>query len=436
VPEYPGHARCTASSEGARGYGRAGSSYAAAVDSPPPAPSRLRRIGKKALAVVIGTLVSLLLAECGLRIAGVGRAVFHRPDATYGMVLIPGAKGWFVNEGRAYVTINAAGFRDVDHPKAKPPGTLRIAVLGDSFVEALQVPMKDAFWSVLGDQLAGCGALGGRKVEVMSFGVSGYSTASELLLLRNRVWDWSPDVVLLSFLSGNDVSDNHPALGAAASPFFKLVNGELVLDGSRAHGLGTGGRAMLWMIRHSRVLQLVNQVRVNLKLCGKVGACGEDLDVAKGEAGLSNQLYLDPPDPTWAEAWQVTEALIVKMKDEVTARGAQFFVVGLSNSIQVHPDPAVREAFRQRIGAADLAYPERRLQALAERAQLKLLALTPIFAEKVAADHRFLHGFARTGMGRGHWNRDGHRLAAETIAPWMCQNLAAAPVAAPTPAVP
>jgi hypothetical protein len=31
----------------------------------------------------------------------------------------------------------------------------------------------------------------------------------------------------------------------------------------------------------------------------------------------------------------------------------------------------------------------------------------------------FLHGFGK-GIGNGHWNADGHRLAAEIIADKMC----------------
>jgi hypothetical protein len=401
---------------------------------PPPPPGKrslARRIGQKLLAVGIGLVIAFVLAECGLRLAGVGREVFQRPDGTYGQVLIPGAEGWFTTEGHAWVSVNADGFRDVRHPKTKPPDTLRIAVLGDSFVEALQVPQKDAFWSRLGDELAGCPNLGGRKVEMMSFGVSGYSTATELLLLRNRVWDWSPDVVLLAFLTGNDVADNHPALGAAAAPFYRLEGDQLVLDTSRAHGLGTGGRAMLWMIRHSRVLQLVNQVRVNLRVCGKVGACGEGLDLAQGELGLRNEIYLEPKDDTWREAWRVTEALLKAMRDEVAAHHARFFLVSLTNSIQVHPDPAVRAAFASRIGAADLFAPDGRLADLAARAGITSLALAPIFAARVAEDHRYYHGFPGPGLGTGHWNRDGHALAAARIAPWMCQNLA--PPAVPAP---
>jgi hypothetical protein len=61
--------------------------------------------------------------------------------------------------------------RDREHDHAR---TLRIAVLGDSFAEALQITMEEAFWSV---ELQGCPSLAGREPEVINFGVSGYGTA-------------------------------------------------------------------------------------------------------------------------------------------------------------------------------------------------------------------------------------------------------------------
>jgi hypothetical protein len=391
------------------------------------APDLLRRIGKRVLAAFIGLTLSLLLAECSLRIIGIGSPVFHRPDATYGLVLIPGADGWFVSEGKAFVTINGDGFRDVSHARNKPPDTVRIAVLGDSYAEALQVPLDQAFWRVLGKELATCDALHGRKVEILNFGVSGYSTAQEYLLLQKRVWGYQPDVVLLAFLTGNDVADNHPDLGAAAAPFYRFEADQLVLDSRRAHSLGTGGRAALWLVRHSRVFQLANQVRLNLGACGKLGGCAEDRDITKGEAGLRNGVYLEPTDDRWKEAWRVTEELLRRVRDEVAGHGARFLLVTLSNGIQVHPDPAVRAQFRTEIGAPDLLYPDHRLEAFAQRENMSSLALAPVLAAVAEKNQKFLHGFAKPNLGKGHWNADGHRLAAQTLSPWVCKNLAAVP---------
>src|SRR5688572_15479505 len=103
--------------------------------------------------------------------------------------------------------------------------------MGDSYAEALQVPQENAFWSVMESLLQTCDSLGttkdtvgaplrgrplslrpevverrgaygvapiqySRKIEVINFGVSGYSTAQQLITLRERVWAYSPDVVL------------------------------------------------------------------------------------------------------------------------------------------------------------------------------------------------------------------------------------------------
>jgi hypothetical protein len=32
----------------------------------------------------------------------------------------------------------------------------------------------------------------------------------------------------------------------------------------------------------------------------------------------------------------------------------------------------------------------------------------------------YFHGFEERGMGRGHWNAEGHRAAAELIAEALC----------------
>jgi hypothetical protein len=177
------------------------------------------------------------------------------------------------------------------------------------------------------------------------------------------------------------------------------------------------------MVRRSHVLQALNQIRVNYGLCGRVGACGEDLDVAKGEAGVRNQIYLQPSDDKWREAWSVTEALITEMRGKVVAHGAEFFVVGLSNSIQVHPDAAIRRRFMMSINAPDLFYPDRRLNEFAEQEGIHFLALAPILADEAERTHKYFHGFKNTGLGKGHWNADGHRLAGETIASWLSKQL-------------
>src|SRR5690349_37900 len=145
------------------------------------------------LIALAGAALGIVLVEAALRMWGVSYPVFAASDSSRGHALRPGARGWQTEEGRAYVRINSDGLRDREHTFTKPEHTFRIALLGDSYVEALQVPLEKTFWWLLQDKLRGCAGVHGAPVEVVNFGVGGYGTAQELLTLREHVWKYSPD---------------------------------------------------------------------------------------------------------------------------------------------------------------------------------------------------------------------------------------------------
>ena len=98
------------------------------------------------------------------------------------------------------------------------------------------------------------------------------------------------------------------------------------------------------------------------------------------------------------------------MNAEVTAHGARFYVVTLSNGIQVFPDPAAREAFARRLGAADLFYAERRFRHVGEREGFPVYNLAPDL-QSYADGRKYFSTASARERGNGHWNEDGHRMA-------------------------
>ena len=82
-----------------------------------------------------------------------------------GNKLRPGAKGYWTTEGRGYISINSDGLRDHEHPISHPANTLRIAVLGDSYAEALQVNEPEAFWAIMGKELQSVITCGAEKLR-------------------------------------------------------------------------------------------------------------------------------------------------------------------------------------------------------------------------------------------------------------------------------
>jgi hypothetical protein len=145
---------------------------------------RPRNLKKKLLLVSFGMLFGLFMSEILLRVVGYSYPLFYTPDYYRGFALLPGVEGHYQREGESYVRINSDGLRDREHSKAKPADTVRIAVLGDSFAEAMHVPMEQTFWSLLERKLQECNVFPGKQVEVIKFGVSGYGTAQELLTLQ------------------------------------------------------------------------------------------------------------------------------------------------------------------------------------------------------------------------------------------------------------
>jgi len=315
----------------------------------------LRKIAQKLLLLGLSVVVTLALAEVALRIAHIGfpslggKLLIYTWDPYTGLGLRPGQAQMGHSENDVFIRINNEGQHDVEHSKQKPPNTFRIAVLGDSFTEAMQVSVEKNFSSAMQRQLEGCAQLNGKHVEAINFGVSGYGTAQELEMLRHYAWDYSPDLVVLAFFTGNDVQNDSRVLQKDPyRPYFVHENGKLVLDDSFVNEPGFHSqfnafhRFLSWAVAHSRVLQVA--------AAAKNYSSQKNIDGVKAtEMGLDDNVYHEPTDPVWRDAWSVTEELITTMRDEVRAHGAQLLVVTLSSSIQVSPDGTAREQLMKRL---------------------------------------------------------------------------------------
>lgn len=387
-----------------------------------------RRIASFALnvAMVAASLLATAVAlEIGLRLAGFSYVAFYRPDDRLGLRLRPNAEGRFDSEGGADVRINSAGFRDRERIEAKPSDLYRIAVLGDSYIEALQVDSEQGFTAQLERRLNECGAFGGQRVEVLNFGVSSYGTAQQLLTFREHASRYAPDLVIAAVFTGNDIRNNSPKLEPdKMRPFFLIDGGKLVEDRSFAQSAEyrrrtNALRGLLDRLRVLRIVQGAYYVKDRLP-APRAAPAGGQADAVAFEAGIDNAVYGEPATTAWRDAWNVTEALLAQLDREVRAAGARLFVVTLSSGIQVHPDPAARRQFEASVSGRDLSYPDRRIESAASRIGVDSIVLAPEMRERAERDKVYFHGFANTRLGTGHWNAAGHRAAAELVAMRLC----------------
>jgi hypothetical protein len=119
------------------------------------------------------------------------------------------------------VTINADGWNSLRpaYRRERTPDTLRIAVIGDSYVHGAFVDTKDGFPEVLEAALNGAG----QKAEVYRFGMDGAPLSQYLHVLRREVRAFRPDVVVVPLIH-NDFDESWRFLKTRyASSFLKIA---------------------------------------------------------------------------------------------------------------------------------------------------------------------------------------------------------------------
>ena len=402
--------------------------------------------------------LALLLGELGLRSIGQSYywAIAKRPDPVLGWRPPADSAAWQGFEGGALVRTNALGFRDRDHAVAKPPGRVRIAVLGDSFTEAVQVPVEQTWWRVMEDwlnggncPLAACTAArdsgeancGAREFEALNFAVSGYSTAQSLLAWRMQASRFAPDVVVLAFFIGNDLTENERTLDAEPlRPYLRPASADsvrgarpLVLDDAFRHSsayreaTASLGRGRQWLLEHSRIAQLLVQARDAARVRDVPPVDTGHASGEPHEPGVDNDIYRVPTTVAWRRAWEATEAMLAAFASEVRAAGARPILLLIGTGAQVHPDAAASAGFAEHIGVYDLGYPVRRLLAVAAKNDLAVVNLPAVMAVHARSEGVLLHGFPGGWPGFGHWNAAGHAVAGEAAARLVCEALRSGP---------
>lgn len=376
-----------------------------------------------------------LIAEVCLRVAHIHfEPELYMPNQARGWTLRPGAEGVVPVETPQFVHISQQGFHDLERSYEKPEKTVRIALLGNSWTEALQVPIEKSYGAVLARELTARGCFSGENVEVLNFGVAGYATAQELLLLQQEVWKYHPDLVILALYTARDIANNVRELNNAAnpeqSPYFRYKDNQLVFDDSFRTLPALQKRQMqmqnvrVAIAEHLRVMQAITALQRFGKMQLALAAARERAEKYNLD-NLEYSIYRPPEQFPMQNAWRVTEGLLLAMRDEVRSHGAQFRIVTLANRPQVIPDPTKRQELAAKLGVSDLSYADKRIDEFGKHAGIPVTNLAPALAQFAETQQTYLNGFNASNYGKGHWNETGHRVAAETIASDICTTLEA-----------
>ena len=177
---------------------------------------------------MISFLTFMIIAEVFLRMFFSDSIVLfprYHTDANYGEFTIrklrPNARFQHTSvDGSWEFATNSQGFRskkDFSYPKKA--NSIRVLALGDSFTQGFEVRQEYTYSAILEKYLKSKGL----EAEVINTGVSGFSTAEELIFMENEGFKYNPDYVLVGFYA-NDYDDN------LKTDIFRMEEGKLTLN--------------------------------------------------------------------------------------------------------------------------------------------------------------------------------------------------------------
>lgn len=349
-------------------------------------------------------------------------------DEITGTSLRPGTNGWWTREGRGFVEINSRGMRDNREYKHSPKDTVyRIAIVGDSYVEALQVNINETFWRrmevILNSQ---CNNLKYKEFEVLPFGVSGHGPAQHLLNIKHKISRVNPDLVLVLFTPGNDFRNSVESLQndpkrpylVETSEYKKLYSWDLSFR-EESFKLSTLG-SILQFTGQSRILSLIQEVilriRVALQSAPTVNNWNNISDFG------DNYMYLpsEKLPQEWKKSRRVVEQIVSRMANLDESNYRIIGVIGTSG-MQVHPSIDARNEFTKVLGVNNLEEPSNFFRQILQDGGIESIDLLPALS-KVSIDNQIgMHGDAPEWGG--HWNSNGHFEVAKILSKKVCASI-------------
>jgi len=336
------------------------------------------------LALGLGSLIAVSLGELFFRMTdwGAPNTVYLFQDVVHKRR--PSAS--FVNRAESpnKVEFNNLGFHDRN--RAKTHEGRRILVLGDSFVEALQVPADSIFTALLEDRLRKKGC----DIEVLNGGLTGTGTAHQYLLWRTFFeGQYGIDHVILTMFLGNDLSDNSRVLfNDEGYPYYVTPDGKI----EEIRPPPSPFRAALQFLRSQSAFantcyeQVFRRLRRVLRHVRSGGP--------SPKIGLS-----DPPQETsWHNSVVGTALLLKRWRKELAKQSIPFDIILIGGEV---PDPGnyFNRVFKDTLDGFTL--------------HEDIGVLDFGMNEPMPTSRFWTEGQA------GHFNMEGHHLLADTLFQWL-----------------
>jgi hypothetical protein len=276
--------------------------------------------------------------------------------------------------------VNNAGWNsDVDYFQPSQRNKPLIAIIGDSYIEALQVNVDDSMVSVLRSKIQS-------QYDVYGFGISGAPLSQYLQISRYVVKHFAPDVLIFNIVQ-YDLEES--VLSKASEPYFLGID--------MSNGKPKESALAATPVTAKKTTKLVFQSAIlrylwhNLRL-------GESWTRLSGKRNANANTITDNPE-TDAKIYEAADYIMQKLVEENPRKPHVFLV-----------DAPRRDIYSGREMSRDLRWMHKVVADLVKRYHFLLVDLSEPFREQYSKQKiRFDSDYDY------HWNSDGHKYAAEVL---------------------
>lgn len=323
--------------------------------------------------VLSSIIVTLIIIEILLRILGIGYGgspinsdpiLHHVHPANYTFM--------------AYSPVNVHGEHlihyDEDSLSADPYQTkpklenikYRIAFIGDSFTEAVQVPYSDSFVGILQSSST--------ISEIKNYGTASYSPILELLQWREKVIHFQPTHIFVLLYAADIREDEGYTIKALYSDEGKLLAVP-----------GLGGGKLVRLLRKSYLVRLIRKSQLEIKWT--IENWGEEKTITEDYVELNPNIS------------SLTAGFILTLANEAKESGSNFTLM------------AVPSKYHLREGKNDTSYIQfsDKLKKWANENSINFIDLVEPFEEASKTGKRL---FLERDV---HFDESGHKVVAETL---------------------
>ncbi len=347
--------------------------------------------GRESLLLIFSLVFASILGEGILRIIDhplskpfVDTITWQEPSNLLGFTMAPNFEG--IGPVSSWVKTNSQGVRDdVEHPRVKNPGTIRILGIGDSFAFGWGVSLEETFLKKLEQILK---KRTGVEIETINAGVPKWGLNHYYVYLKNIGIRYSPDIIVLSYFFNDLPHSIQEAISADPE--------------SQPEVRHKGG-----IFRFSYVFNFLKAQADHLRRKNKLARVDflSTLEARRPELieQATHMLLSKSTQAQSRSSFHILKTLLEKIQAIAQKNNSHLVVIFVPDVAQTHHP--------------ELQYINQVLASLTQEMHIPFADITPVFES--ASDPRVFYFWPRDW----HTNPKGHEKMAEALTPLVCHVL-------------